>query len=190
MAVNRRPLVLGLTLAVAIVAAIAVRSTDDRSTLAPIRPTALPAQAPPAPRAGASAAPAETPAVNLPALSRERGEPSDGGRNPFRFQSKPPPPGPPGGTTTRPPNEMVMNPGPAVPPGPPPPPPIQLKFIGIVQKVDGTRIAVLSDGRKPISGIEGQEIAGQYRILKIGNESIEMEYIDGRGRQTIRLTGQ
>lgn len=186
MAVNRRPLVLGLTLAVAIVAAIAVRSTDDRSTLAPIRPTALPTQAPP-PRA--AAAPAETPAVNLQALSRERGEPSDGGRNPFRFQSKPPPPAPPGATATRPANEIV-NPVPAVPPGPPPPPPIQLKFIGIVQKADGTRIAVLSDGRKPISGIEGQEIAGQYRILKIGNESIEMEYIDGRGRQTIRLTGQ
>lgn len=186
MAVRRRPLVLGLTLAVAIVAAIAVRSTDDRSSLAPIRATALPAQAPPA---RAAAAPAETPAVNLQALSRERGEPSDGGRNPFRFQSKPPPPAPPGATTTRPANEIV-NPIPAVPPGPPPPPPIQLKFIGIVQKADGTRIAVLSDGRKPISGVEGQEIAGQYRILKIGNESIEMEYIDGRGRQTIRLTGQ
>jgi hypothetical protein len=189
MAVNRRPLVLGLTLVVAIVAAIAVRSTDDRSTLAPIRPTALPTQAPPAPRAAAAAAPAETPAVNLQALTRERGEPSDGGRNPFRFQSKPPPSPPPGAATTQPPGEIV-NPVPAVPAGPPPPPPIPLKFIGIVQKADGTRIAVLSDGRKPISGIEGQEVAGQYRILKIGNESIEMAYIDGRGRQTIRLTGQ
>ena len=190
MAVNRRPLVLGLTLAVAIVAAIAVRSTDDRSTLAPIRPTALPPEAAQAPRPAASAPPAETQAVNLQALSRERGEPSDDGRNPFRFQSKPPPPPPPGAATTPPPSAMVMNPVPAVPAGPPPPPPITLKFIGIVQKADGTRIAVLSDGRKPISGIEGQEIAGQYRILKIGAESIEIAYIDGRGRQTIRLTGQ
>ena len=81
-------------------------------------------------------------------------------------------------------------PVPTVPSGPPPPPPIPLKFIGIVQKADGTRIAVLSDGRKPVSGVEGQEVAGQYRILKIGNDSIEMQYIDGRGRQTIRLTGQ
>ena len=188
MAVNRRPLFLGLTLVVAIVAAIAVRSTDERSSLAPIRPTALPGQTAPTPRTGAAAAPAEMPAVKLQALSRERGEPSNGGRNPFRFQSKPPPPAP--AAPTRPPNESAADPVPAVPAGPPPPPPIPLKFIGIVQKADGTRIAVLSDGRKPISGIEGQEVAGQYRILKIGNESIEMAYIDGRGRQTIRLTGQ
>jgi hypothetical protein len=187
MAVNRRPFFLGLTLVVAIVAVIAVRSTDERSSLAPIRRTALPVQTAPTPRTGAMAAPTEMPAVNLQALSRERGEPSDAGRNPFRFQSKPPPPAP---AAPRPPNESAVDPVPAVPAGPPPPPPIPLKFIGIVQKADGTRIAVLSDGRKPISGIEGQEVAGQYRILKIGNESIEMAYIDGRGRQTIRLTGQ
>ena len=79
---------------------------------------------------------------------------------------------------------------PVVPPGPPPPPPITLKFIGIVQKADGTRIAVLSDGKRPYYGTDGQEIEGQYRILKIGQESIEIAYIDGRGRQTIRLSGQ
>jgi hypothetical protein len=32
-------------------------------------------------------------------------------------------------------------------------------------------------------------VLGQYRILRIGAESIEMSYLDGRGRQTIRLTG-
>jgi hypothetical protein len=74
--------------------------------------------------------------------------------------------------------------------GPPPPPPIALKFIGIVQKTDGTRIAVLSDGKRPISGMEGEEIEGRYKILKIGLESIELAYLDGRGRQTIRLNGQ
>jgi hypothetical protein len=79
---------------------------------------------------------------------------------------------------------------PPVPAGPPPPPPITLKFIGIVQKADGTRIAVLSDGKRPISGKEGDEIEGRYRILKIGTESVDVSYIDGRGRQTIRLTGQ
>lgn len=79
---------------------------------------------------------------------------------------------------------------PMVPTGPPPPPPIPLKFIGVVEKADGTRIAVLSDGRGPVHGVEGQEIAGQYKIVRIGEESIEIAYIDGRGRQTIRLTGQ
>ena len=39
-------------------------------------------------------------------------------------------------------------------------------------------------------GKEGDIIDGRYRILKIGTESIEMAYLDGRGRQTIRLTGQ
>jgi hypothetical protein len=29
-----------------------------------------------------------------------------------------------------------------------------------------------------------------YQILKIGAESIELAYADGRGRQTIRMTGQ
>jgi hypothetical protein len=78
-----------------------------------------------------------------------------------------------------------------VPTGPPPPPPIALKFIGLVQKADGTKYAVLSDGKgPPISGTEGEEIQGRYKILKIGTESIEIAYIDGRGRRTIPLTGQ
>jgi len=32
-------------------------------------------------------------------------------------------------------------------------------------------------------------VLGQYRILRISAESIEMAYLDGRGRQTIRLSG-
>jgi len=38
-------------------------------------------------------------------------------------------------------------------------------------------------------GIEGGTVAGRYRVLRIGAESIEMSYLDGRGRQTIRQTG-
>jgi hypothetical protein len=79
---------------------------------------------------------------------------------------------------------------PVGPPAPPAPPAITLKFIGLVEKADGTRIAVLSDGKRPISGREGEEIEGRYRIVKIGIESIEISYLDGRGRQTIKLTGQ
>ncbi len=40
--------------------------------------------------------------------------------------------------------------------------------------------------RRPIGGEEGEIIWVSIRILKIGNESIEMAYLDGRGRQTIR----
>jgi hypothetical protein len=77
-----------------------------------------------------------------------------------------------------------------VPTGPPPPPPITLKFIGVVARTGGAgKIAVLSDGKFVYHGREGDIIEGRYRVVKIGEESIQMEYADGRGRQTIRLTG-
>ena len=87
-----------------------------------------------------------------------------------------------------------MTPVAPVPTGPPPPPPlppIGYKFIGVVEgPAQATKIAILSDGRNaPFTGREGDIIEGRYRILKIGVESIEMAYLDGRGRQTIRLTG-
>ena len=81
---------------------------------------------------------------------------------------------------------------PTVPPPPPPLPPIALKFIGLVQTADKTqRLAVFSDGRGgiPMYGKEGDIIDGRYRIVRIGAESIELTYLDGRGRQTIRLSG-
>ena len=55
---------------------------------------------------------------------------------------------------------------------------------------DNAKIAILSDGQNPpFLGKEGAIIEGRYRILKIGVESVELAYADGRGRQTIRLTG-
>jgi len=126
--------------------------------------------------------------VHLKALNEERTRPAEDGRNPFRFKSKPVPPPPP------------ANPRPTAPPSAPQPvtpvtpstPPITLKFIGLVQTSDRTqRLAVLSDGKSsiPFYGKEGDIIEGRYRIVRIGAESIEMTYLDGRGRQTIRLSG-
>ena len=82
-------------------------------------------------------------------------------------------------------------PAPTGPPPPPPLPPIPLKFIGVDRAPEQRqKIAILSDGRNPpFLGQEGAIIEGRYRILRIGVESIEMAYLDGRGRQTIRLTG-
>ncbi len=52
-------------------------------------------------------------------------------------------------------------------------------------------MAILSDGRgNVLTGREGDIIEGRYRLLKIGADSVEMTYTDGRGRQVIRLTGQ
>jgi hypothetical protein len=110
-------------------------------------------------------------------------------RNPFRFQPKAPPPPPetarvPSRQTSPQPDE------PQVPPGPPPPPPIPLKFIGTVEPKPGDKVAAFSDCRYTFKGREGDVIDGRYRLVRIGVESVVMEYADGRGRTTIRLSGQ
>jgi hypothetical protein len=131
-------------------------------------------------------APAASPFdVHLKALDDERPKPGSATRNLFRFKPKAPPPRP------------VQRPVEIAPPiargptGPPPPPPITLKFIGILDTGgQAKRIAILSDGTGvSLYGKEGDVVAGQYQILKIGAESIEMAYLDGRGHQVIRLSG-
>lgn len=125
--------------------------------------------------------------VRIERLSDEKAAPASSGRNPFEFRARatPPPPttsglGGSGGLSA-----------PPLPTGPPPPPPIALKFIGLVEGKSGLRVAVLSDGRSaPMYGKQGDIIDGRYRVVTIGVESIELEHVDGRGRQTIRLTGQ
>ena len=125
--------------------------------------------------------------VKLEALNLNRDEPTENQRNPFRFKPKVAAPARP---------ETGMKPvapapvGPVTPAGPPPLPTIPLKFIGLVTKPDGMKIAVLTDSKVTLHGREGDIIDGRYRIVKIGVESVELTYADGRGRQTIRLTGQ
>jgi hypothetical protein len=125
--------------------------------------------------------------VHLSALEAERVRPEDGGRDLFRFKVKAAPAPPPPRIVA----PVVTEPAPMVASGPPPPPPITLKYIGVVEQSEHKqKIAILSDGRNaPFYGREGDIIEGRYRILKIGVESIDLAYVDGRGRQTIRLTG-
>jgi hypothetical protein len=129
-------------------------------------------------------------AVRLGDLKAPPPEPDDAGRNPFRFYVKPPPPTPPPPKPLPPPPPP---PGPGdqgyVTPPPPPPPPIPLKFIGTLEQ-GKTRVAIFSDGRGlPQYAPEGATVLGQYRVVKIGVESVVMEYLDGRGRQTIPMRG-
>ena len=135
--------------------------------------------------ASKSAGGVEAPDVHLDVLNAGRPKPGPGGRDLFRYRMKPPPPPPP------PPRLPVGPQLPPPPPVPPPPPPIALKFVGVVDTPPpGKKLAILSDGRgAPVYGHEGDTVLGQYRILRIGAESIEMSYLDGRGRQTIRLSG-
>ena len=128
--------------------------------------------------------------VRLGKLEAARIEPGDAERDPFRFQPKPPPePPPPPPMPKPPPGAGASAVDPSQPPPPPPPPPITLKFIGVVTRESKTKIAVLSDGRFVFHGREGDIIEGRYRVVRIGEESVQMEYLDGRGRQTIRLSG-
>jgi hypothetical protein len=136
----------------------------------------------PAGRGSADALPGQLD-VRLEALRQPPTPPEDPARNPFRFYVKPPPPPPP-------PRAVPAPPPPSVDPNyVPPPPPIPLKFIGTLEQ-GGRKIAIFSDGRGlPLWGKEGELILGQFRIVRIGVESVVMEYADGRGRQTIPMRG-
>lgn len=143
-------------------------------------------------RSGAGTAAASnglaTPDVRLKSLEEEHAKPGEAARNLFKFRTKPPvaPPAAPRPVVAPPPQPVV----PSGPPPPPPLPPIALKFIGLLETANTQKIAILSDGRgAPLYGKEGDTVLGQYKILHIGVESIEMAYLDGRGRQTIRLSG-
>ena len=129
--------------------------------------------------------------ISLDLLKRERGELSPPDRNPFRFERRASAAPPPRAQTARRRPEPVEV-APTGPLPPPPPPPIPLRFIGYLQPSDAPgRVAVLSDGRGNVfNGKEGDVIEGRYRLLRVGNDSAELIYLDGRGRQTIRLSGQ
>jgi hypothetical protein len=135
--------------------------------------------------------PQEAPDVHLEALEAERPKPGPTERNLFRFREKPPPSQPEDRGHA--PSQPFVPPSPDPPPTPTPPPlpPINLKFLGFVEPTPGKpKIAILSDGSGPPQyAKEGDVVLGRYRILKIGEESVEVAYADGRGRQTIRMTG-
>jgi hypothetical protein len=154
-------------------------TTVPSATRAPVRD-----QGQPAAQAQAPAPPAD---VKLEALAAARPALAGEGRNPFSLRPKAPP---------RPAVDLAQSrvttppPQPPGPPPVPPPPPIPLKFIGVFDIAGKAgKVAVLSDGRFVYHGREGELIDGRYRVVRIGEESIEIEHADGRGRQTIRLSG-
>ena len=151
-----------------------------------LNPSANPLQPTSNLSAGATAA---APAVavvdlNLDRLRAAGGELQASTRDPFRFRPKPPPPAP----RVQAPPPVAM--APPVETGPPPPPPIPLQYFGVIT-LSGQRVAAFADGRgNTFNGKEGDILEGQYRLLRIGADWVEVAYLDGRGRQTIRMTGQ
>jgi hypothetical protein len=176
---RRQRWLLGLLAVAAVVAAIYYLRPEPAASLP------APSNTRAAGRGGAASPSAATaPDVHLGALEADRPQPGSTERNLFRFRPKAPPPPPP--VASRPPPPEAT----AGPPPTPPVPPITLKYIGVIAvESSGRKIAGLSDGREVWHGSEGDVILGQYKILRIGTESIEMSYVDGRGRQTIRLSG-
>ena len=133
--------------------------------------------------------------VNLEALGGERPPLEETQRNPFRFEPRrqPAPPPPSGRREGIPPEEVPMPGPPAEPAGPPPPPPIDVRFIGLVDREDGSRVAVFVDctvGRRTSHAQEGGIVDGRYRLITIGLQSVVIEHLDGRGRTTLPQTGQ
>jgi hypothetical protein len=69
------------------------------------------------------------------------------------------------------------------------PPPIPIKFIGTAEK-SGKKWAVFTD--RPgvtVWAAEGETVLGQWKLVRIGVESVVMEYPNGTGRQTIPMRG-
>ena len=68
-------------------------------------------------------------------------------------------------------------------------PPIPLKFVGTM-KVGGRLMACSRrQWTGPVYGFEGDTVLGQYRLVRVGADAVEMAYLDGRGQQTIRFSG-
>ena len=113
----------------------------------------------------------DNPAIQWPKIARvQRTEYKPIGRNPFSDVA-PPPPVP-----------VAPKPGDKdyIPPPPPPIPELQLppnmKFFGYGTVPNGTaRRAFLTDGDEVYIVAEGDVFLGRYRILKIGNATIEFE---------------
>ena len=173
----RRPIVY-VTAAAALVALLVIARPV-------LNPSAIPLEQTSNPAVGVAGPTPVVPVVdlNLERLRAVGGELQASERDPFRFRPKPPPPAP----RVQPPPVVFV---PPVETGPPPPPPIPLKFFGVIT-LGGQRVAAFTDGRgNTFNGKEGDILEGRYRLLRIGPDSVEVAYLDGRGRQTIRMTGQ
>jgi len=191
MVVERKQLLIGgAVIGVLVLAVTLLRPASP----APATPAQVRTQAARA-KSSRAAADTQTPGpvapVKLKELADTREQPGDATRNPFRFKPKPPPPSPTPPKVTAPSTSTPSE----VKPIPPPErtvPPIPLKLIGILERANGVKWAVLSDGKAatPFYGKDGDIVDGRWQIVKIGTESIEMTYANGTGKTVIRLTGQ
>ncbi len=142
------------------------------------------------------------PTLRLDLLAKVQGISPEGGvRNIFIREAAPPePPKPvdvskvpkvdklhPNGPTPTP-VAAVKPPPPPPPPGPPPAPPINLKYYGYsTKRTDGEKKAFFLDGEEIIVAAEGEIIKKQYKVVKIGVNSVQMEDTGSKSTQTLPL---
>lgn len=87
--------------------------------------------------------------------------------------------------------DAVPQPPPPVPEPPPPTLPANMKFFGYGTVPNGTsKRAFLSDGEEVYVVGEGDTILGRFRILRIGNASLEFEELGSGRRNSASLDEQ
>ena len=175
----------GLALTLGVVGAVRVWPVVAQPSQSAAPPAAGPTAGEPAAPPTASQADSGV-RIDFEGLEQMTTSPAGQDRNPFQFGSVSAAPAPAAVTTA----PVAYLPPATGAQAPPAPDPIPFRFIGTLrtERSDGV-VAVLADDRGVYHGREGEIIEGQYRIVVIGEESIQIERADGRGRQTIRLTG-
>ena len=108
------------------------------------------------------------------------------GRNIFSLVYTPPPPPQPKILPPARPNPNAVI-APPVPAGPPPPPPINLKFFGTAVRANGQRQAFLLNGEDVYLAAQGDIVARKYKILSIGENSIQIEDLVYKNSQSLPL---
>lgn len=140
---------------------------------------------PAAVQTNAAAVPQTPQPLKFPELEQVPAEPKPG-RNLFRFGVPPPPPPPPV-------VEPRFVPTPTPKPTPVGPPPIPLKFLWRVDdpyQAGRVRVYLLDpDTKQVFEAVEGEIVDGKYKLLKVGNTSVVMSYLDGLGQRTIPIGG-
>lgn len=135
------------------------------------------------------------PELHLDLLAKVQSiNPAEAGRNLFQFGQPPAPPKPVAPVPSNVP-KIPVNQGPPppvvthnAPAGPPPPPPIDLKYYGyVVSKTDGHKEAFLLDGDNILMVQENQTVKQRYRIVRIALATIEIEDLQAKNTQTLRL---
>ena len=125
----------------------------------------------------------DNPQIRLDEIERARKTEYKGsGRNPFSPVQAPAPPVPDTG-------EKHEISGPQLPPPPPPLTlPSNVKFYGFGTVPIGTpRLGFFTDGEEVYAVAEGEVLMGRFRILRIGNASVEFEEISSGRTSTAPL---